>query len=182
MNWQDQIKAYEHRINDKSTDDMICRRMWKSLGLSGSYSTSKLAGLEKSLGIYGNHELVDVERMIYLFKYSIKEAGGYFPFKMTACKIRKFDDIVEKIAVINSDDEIVKLLTAMALPIFIARVANTDMVLVYIVYPTDHSKFQLVCPCSFFKIPMSIQKATDNLCVIAQELEDLVEPLKLIHE
>lgn len=178
MNWKNQVDAYNHRLVSKSTDDMICRRIWKSLGLSGSYNTAKLAEVEHSSGISGRHKMLDIDRMVELVRDSTNHCGIYFPFKITTCEISKFSDIVEKIEDIDTDDAIAKLITEKALPAFIARIKNTKMVLVHAVYPTNYSKFQLVCPCSFFGIPVTIERGIDGLDIVIQDVDQFLSPFR----
>jgi len=131
MRWKDKVEQYANRMTSSGADDMICRRVWKGLGLSGAYSSQKIGEIEKLLTGGANYQALDIQRVMAVAMECILRSGKSWPWTYETLEISSSEDVQDRIDS-NGRIEIDK-----PWPLFLARLKSNTTVLSYALHPRD---------------------------------------------
>jgi len=128
MNSWEVIKdKYSNRFTDQKTEDLISRRIWKGLGMSGPVA-SNINNLElNTIGVIQYEEPL-FDRLRAIFEYACRSKTYKFNWKIEAIEIKNNNEAM---------DHINEMALTIAYPVLFTRVKNTNDSLVFSTWDMD---------------------------------------------
>ena len=160
MRWQDKLEIYKNRLTNQNADDMICRRIWKGLGIKGVYNKKRLGEVEYFLTGVIQYDTLEITRTIDLMVYCITKTGKEWPWTCETLEITKSEDVQERI---NPNDAKANI----PLPLFLTRSKHDTEIGAWALFPKDRIG-------TFFTPPYHVIKGDPECDFVVQNLEAFI--------
>lgn len=158
MRFQDKVETYKNRLTGQNVDDMLCRRIWHGMGLSGSYSSQRMGELEKRIVGHAEYRDLDIKRIMDLVTYCIGR-NKEWPWMYETLEITKNEDVQERISH--------EVPTPEPLPLFLVRLKSSTTTLAYALFPKDRIG-------TFFTPPYHVIKGDPVNDFVIQDVETFI--------
>jgi len=127
MRWKDKVEKYQHRLTNQNADDMICRRIWKGLGLPGAYTSQRMGDVEQHLTGEADYGELDIYRVMNTLIHCVKALDKPWPYtEYETLEIKENREVQERI---DSEET-----CTTELPVFFCRTKD-DNALTFALYP-----------------------------------------------
>lgn len=160
MNWKDKVEKYQTRMTSQSADDMICRRIWKGLGLQGAYTSQRMGEIEKVVMGQADYKELDIYRIINLVTTCVQRMGKEWPWVCETLEITGREDVQGRIDPHNTEAN-------KPWPLFLVRCKHETEVGAWALFPKDRIG-------TFFTPPYSVIKGDPECDIVIQPLVDFI--------
>ena len=156
--WEVIKEKYGNRVTDQKTEDLISRRIWKGLGMSGSVN-KHISRVELNLRGAINYEDPLFDRVKFIFEYAYAQTHR-LKWHIETLEIKNNEEAL---------DHINEMLQTIEFPIMMTRVKNTENSFTFSTWNADEITTILKSPYSI------LQTEVTSKLVAVQETAHFVE-------